>query len=323
MALGDVELIGNLNGLLRDLQTRASLEEILQAIAERAAALLGTTRVSVRLLDPSRTRLMAKARAGQPLHTGADVEFRLGEGLIGWIAEHAAPIRIDEAEGDPRFAPRPGRQDGMGAFLGVPLLAGRACLGVLAAVHPTPGYFTAVHEDLMTLVAGIAAPHAEVARLARLAHRDPLTGTLNRRGLELVFPEDPGLLTIAIGDVDHFKTVNDSHGHAMGDLVLQQVALHLGAIVRNADAVVRYGGEEFVLVLPGVDAAVGLRVAERCRMMIASTPVELDGHAIAITISFGVAERRAGEPRDAVIARADGALYLAKQGGRNRVELAR
>jgi diguanylate cyclase (GGDEF)-like protein len=321
---GDVAaLVGNLNGLLGDLQTRGSLEETLQAIAERAAVLVATSRVSVRLLDPTRTRLMARARAGESLHAGPDVEFRLGEGLIGWIAQHGAPILAAAGDEDPRFAPRAGQKEGLGAFLGVPLLAGRSCLGVLAAVHPTRGYFTKVHQDLMTLVAGIAAPYAEVARLARLAHRDPLTGTLNRRGLEVVFPDDPGPLTIAIGDVDHFKQVNDSHGHAMGDRVLQQVALLLGAIVRNADAVVRYGGEEFVLVMAGVDEAVGLRVAERCRRAIEAASVELDGISVKVTISFGVAARQTGEPRDAVIARADGALYVAKQLGRNRVELAR
>src|SRR5512135_1824914 len=90
-------LVKALNGLLADLQRRRGLEDTLQAIVERAAVVLGTPRVSVRLLDPTRTKLMATARAGEPLHEGGSAEFTLGEGLIGWIALQAAPLRADAA----------------------------------------------------------------------------------------------------------------------------------------------------------------------------------------------------------------------------------
>src|SRR2546423_5823021 len=112
----------------------ATLEEMLQAIVERCADVIGVARVSIRLFDPTHTRLLATARAGKPLHQNATGEYRLGEGLIGWIAERVQPMRTNDAEADPRFVKRPDMVDRMGSFIGAPIVVDKACIGVISAV---------------------------------------------------------------------------------------------------------------------------------------------------------------------------------------------
>ncbi len=314
-----------------EVQQPHSLNELLQLIVDRAATLLDCPRVSIRLLDPSATQLLAVCRAGLPLHRNPVVAFRVGEGLMGWIVAEQASIRSGNADDDPRFAPRPGMTERMGSFLGVPLIKDSNSLGVISAVNPTADYFTREHEETLILLASICAPHVEIARLTRLATVDPLTGALNRRGLDEAFPEieqqegDLGAsrpLSVAMADVDHFKRTNDEHGHSMGDRVLKQVGQILADVIRQGDAVVRYGGEEFLLLLAGSTLDKALLVAERARAAIEGARFTLGESTISITISIGVAQRSEGEARNSLIERADAALYEAKRGGRNRVALA-
>src|SRR5581483_10323874 len=129
-------------------------------------------------------------------------------------------------------------------------------------------------------------------------------------------------LSVAMADVDRFKLINDHYGHAIGDEVLKHVAHVLAAAVRVGDAVIRFGGEEFLLVLPKVDLQTAWNIAERARAAVESSGVVAGGVAIRATISIGVAERRGNESRDELIKRADQALYVAKDAGRNRIETA-
>jgi diguanylate cyclase (GGDEF)-like protein len=315
-----------LTALAVDVQRRPTLDELLQSIADRTAHLLGVPRVSIRLVDPTHTKLVAVCRAGDPLHVD-DTAFEAGEGLLGWIAQRCESIRTNDAEADPRFVPRAGMQRRIGAFLGVPLVSGRTGMGVLSAVGGDKR-FDDHHEWLMTLIAAICAPQIDVVRLARLSQVDPLTGSLNRRGFDDAFPEvaaengyvDP--LSVVMVDIDHFKAINDELGHAMGDEVLKHVAVMLGDALRAGDAVVRYGGEEFLLILPGVDCIQAMRVAERARGLVNSSAAEVAGQHVRVTVSLGVAQRNPAESRESVIARADKAMYAAKRAGRNRVEIA-
>lgn len=158
--------------------------------------------------------------------------------------------------------------------------------------------------------------------LKREASRDPLTGLLNRRALERL-RTDPRAMrrleasgySLVVVDIDHFKQVNDRHGHLLGDQALRIVAEVLASCMRHGDLGVRYGGEEFLLVLPGTPLSGAFEVAERIREAVASTTLPF-----ALTVSIGVA---AGNPQrdtpERVFERADQALYRAKAGGRNRV----
>jgi diguanylate cyclase (GGDEF)-like protein len=163
------------------------------------------------------------------------------------------------------------------------------------------------------------------AELEQLARTDVLTGLANRRHADdmlraaIASARRHGReLCAVLVDVDRFKSVNDIHGHAAGDAVLREVAARLASGLREEDLASRWGGEEFLLLLP--DAADASVVCERLRAAIAATPVQVDDElAIEVTASFGWAEWGAGETAETLVARADTALYAAKDGGRNRV----
>ncbi len=162
--------------------------------------------------------------------------------------------------------------------------------------------------------------------LRRLATTDPLTGASNRRnGLarlaEALRPgaEPPAVMML---DVDHFKLINDQHGHAMGDLVLCSIVLACRKLLGEGVPVVRWGGEEFLVILPGTGMEAALAMAESIRATLAATPVDAVGGEIRVSVSVGLAMAAPGDTPEAVINRADAALYAAKRGGRNRVELA-
>ncbi|MEQ8866760.1 MAG: GGDEF domain-containing protein [Thalassobaculum sp.] len=130
-------------------------------------------------------------------------------------------------------------------------------------------------------------------------------------------------LSVLMLDVDHFKLVNDTHGHAVGDLVLQHITEIMRSNVRNVDTVARLGGEEFVIVMPDTHETFAVRIADRLRQRIADTPTVLpDGRALTVTVSIGCAMREMldDETMEALMKRADMALYRAKGAGRNRVE---
>lgn len=164
------------------------------------------------------------------------------------------------------------------------------------------------------------------ARLAVASRTDALTGLPNRRGFveaseaELErFRRSGRPFTIVLADVDHFKAVNDRFGHATGDEVLRSAAAAIRANLRAQDVVARWGGEEFILLLPETAEAGGVRAAEFVREQVAASPIALAAGPLRLTLSFGVSEHRAERNLDATLAAADRALYRAKEGGRNRV----
>jgi diguanylate cyclase (GGDEF)-like protein len=163
--------------------------------------------------------------------------------------------------------------------------------------------------------------------LRHQATHDHLTGIWNRRRvLEELDREvhraehERRPCSIAVADLDHFKHINDTFGHGSGDAVLVGVGAQLQSVLRAYDAVGRYGGEEFLLLLPGCDEATAVAVAERARHAVASHPVATTSGQIGVTLSVGVASTSAcGYRRDALIDTADAALYRAKSCGRNCV----
>ena len=163
-------------------------------------------------------------------------------------------------------------------------------------------------------------------QLSHLATEDPLTRLLNRRGLEdalhisLANASRQALPTAAIMiDIDHFKKVNDSFGHEVGDHVIRQVAQVLQRISRASDVVARTGGEEYLLILPETDMNAARTLAERIRIAIGERPLLVDNQRIPITVSLGVACTSGDVDLDELSQEADRAMYLAKRGGRNRV----
>jgi two-component system cell cycle response regulator len=198
---------------------------------------------------------------------------------------------------------------GVQDFLVEPVSAGQLVARVAAA-----GRTKVLQEELLE----------QTRRLESLIFEDSLTGLANRRyiltqlGSQVSGARRHGRpLSVAIVDIDHFKAVNDRHGHHMGDLVLVAVARALAENLRAEDHLGRLGGEEFLVVLPDTAAAAAARVTDKLRCEAALTVVEHEGERIAVTVSIGVATWRDERPED-LLRRADAALYDAKAAGRDR-----
>lgn len=184
-------------------------------------------------------------------------------------------------------------------------------------------YISEIKKLNAELEARVAMRTEELEKLAML---DALTGAGNRRHLEQraeaeisASHRDGKPMGIVIFDLDHFKKINDNWGHAAGDLVLQKVVQTAKDLLRPSDFLARIGGEEFVILLPGVNTEGALAIAERIRSAIAALQVVYGKSSLSFTASFGIAALATDLSLDNAVARADTALYAAKNGGRNRV----
>ncbi|TZF90486.1 GGDEF domain-containing protein [Cognatilysobacter lacus] len=214
------------------------------------------------------------------------------------------------------------------------------------AVAPAASLLFALHRDgralsiddwrdawLLVLLTGVAAwtGHAQLRLLVELlgarreASEDALTGLANRRTLDARLAAEAARarrhgqpLSLLMLDLDRFKVVNDEYGHAAGDRVLAAAANALADELRSIDLGARFGGEEFVAVLPDTPLGDAMRVAERIRRRIAAMPATVQGRTIPVTVSIGAAELADSEGIAGVLARTDAALYRAKRGGRDR-----
>lgn len=269
-----------------------------------------------------------------------DSEFRLGhrlepgEGIVGWTAVKQLPFTPEDAELESggvrsrnlaRCTPR------KGFSLCVPIMSGERPLGVIL-VGPSSRQLPHAREigRTIALIASVAIASTDVLRRERvLARTDGLTGLLNKthvykRLQDLMYGESAHLprLSVFLLDIDHFKQYNDSNGHLDGDELLKRMGALLRENSRENEVVGRYGGEEFLILMPGTAKDTALKVAERIRSLVENTPFEhANGQpAGRITISGGVATWPGdGEDADSLLRNADAALYEAKRAGRNRV----
>lgn len=159
----------------------------------------------------------------------------------------------------------------------------------------------------------------ELDTLTKLHSRSFSIEVLKRALREMQREHRP--LSVVMADLDHFKLVNDHHGHLVGDRVLQAVAARMASGARDRDTFGRYGGEEFILILENTPLAGARVVAERIRRRVDADPVQIKDISLPVTLSLGVAEARAGDTAESLATRADQALYAAKAGGRNQVQV--
>ena len=196
----------------------------------------------------------------------------------------------------------------------------------------TATFMTSFMAILVTSIGFVfmAKERADAANV-RLAAQDALTGTLNRRALMLGLERELARairqrapLALLMLDIDHFKKVNDQYGHLAGDQVLRHIVGVIGQRQRAQDVLGRYGGEEFMLLLPGTDVAGALQLAQQMRQAVQNTPTQWAGQSIAVTVSVGISCVAGGQPNswETLLQAADQALYRAKDNGRNRVEVA-
>ncbi len=303
---------------------------LLSRIAELVCQMVNAKACSVMLLDANRKRLLAKAAYGLRTERMHTLSFAIGEGVAGWVMEHGEPALINDVTKDPRYITLSANQTPIMSMLCVPLLARGERVGVVTATSEAAYAFHPDDLELVRFISTTIALDIENVRLHRVAVTDPLTGAYNREFLQQRLPAEieaaidrDSALSVALVDVDHFKTVNDQHGHGVGDVVLAEVARRLRGAIRGGDILVRYGGEEFLTVLPKADAGRAWEVGERMRQRVCERAFDVgDGVALLLRISVGIAQWRMGETMPDLIDRADVAMYGAKQRGRNRVEVA-
>ncbi|WP_297799138.1 GGDEF domain-containing protein [Arenimonas sp. GDDSR-1] len=226
---------------------------------------------------------------------------------------------------------------GFGTFL-IALLLGRLLLRGMIAIFPTgDGPVLAVNSTaLLVFIAALVMQGFAILllinddlqkKMMALAEFDELTGLLNRRGMANRFKrlhqralrDGTPEINLAVIDIDHFKTINDRFGHAVGDQVLTEMARRLESLVRPHDLCVRLGGEEFAMFWNGAPADMAAAMAERIRLAIGIRPFETREGLLRCTVSIGLSRMRPDENLEDFLDRADQALYVAKQGGRNKV----
>ena len=312
--------------LTEKLSQPATLEELLSAATDAALELLPGDHASVRVVDGAGEQLLASARSGAGVKHSS-IALRRGEGIAGWALEQARAVLVTDTRDDPRFIASGKQGFEVRSMVAAPLLRSGRAIAVLCVSSAKPGAFGPSQVMTARLLAGICVPALEQARLERLAVTDDLTHAYNGRYWAPRLQQELALagrngqcVSVAMLDLDHFKGVNDTHGHANGDRVLRTLADRVREKIRRSDILVRYGGEEFVLLLPSTQRAQAQALAERIRQAVCGTPFPIAGGVnVTQTVSIGVALWDGRETAEELVHRADLAMYEAKRGGRNRV----
>lgn len=315
--------------LTQQLAEDKPLEEFLRVVTDAAVSLLGAEHSSIRLLDTPRTALLSGARSGRGSEA-PPLDFKRGEGLIGWVVDHGAPVRVDDVEKEPRFKAIQSQPFAIRSLMAEPLWSMGEVIGVLSVTSPELAAFTEDDQLLCRLLANCCVPPIERARLKRLAMFDDLTMAFNHRYLQPRLTEEMerasrahGDVSLLLMDLDHFKVVNDTHGHAVGDVVLRLFADRVRANVRRVDILIRRGGEEFVLIMPATSATQALATGVRIQQTLDGERLKIEvGLDLHQTVSIGVATWDGKESPEQLERRADLAMYEAKKQGRNRVVVA-
>ncbi|HZJ62490.1 MAG TPA: sensor domain-containing diguanylate cyclase, partial [Kofleriaceae bacterium] len=334
----------------KQLEERVHDLEILTASARRMAASLqleelveAVARETCRAIPEAEAVALVHRRAGD--HTGLVIDgfdrqtdkflrrpMREGEGAAGWVMSHGTARRIADLSADDDIATQGGAH-GIRSWLGVPLFMYGGCEGVIAVQSSHARAFHAEHQRLLESLGLQIAAALQNAHLYELAMVDGLTGLFMRRYFDARIEEEierskryGTAFSVVMMDVDDFKSLNDAHGHLMGDRVLRGIANVVKSQMRGVDTAARYGGEEIAVILPRTELVNAYNVGERIRGAIAELRITTDStpaQALRVTASFGIAaypESKASNGED-LVRYADRALYRAKKTGKNRVEL--
>jgi diguanylate cyclase (GGDEF)-like protein len=332
-------LSSSLMSLTHTLLISENKEELYRSILEIGADLVGASRGSIMLVDKNGKNLHIGFCKGMNMHVARSITVKLGEGIAGRVASSGLPLLVDDIEKDSRVAMPNRPRFKTKSLLSVPLKLKDRSIGVLnLSDKENGGIFNESDLNLLVSFSNLASLMIERTwvlersfKLERLSVTDHLTGLYNHRFLRNRLEEElnrstrHGLnLSIVFIDIDFFKIYNDFCGHLAGDAALRKTADILRAIVRDMDIVVRYGGEEFCIVLPDTSKEEAVVVAERIRQEIEKEkfPNEENLPLGRLTASVGIASfPEDGHTFTTLVHSADLALYSAKANGRNRVEL--
>jgi diguanylate cyclase (GGDEF)-like protein len=314
------------------------LQKILQTIMEKISDLLQPDTWSLLMLDDDTQELYFEIAIGGGAEKLRDVRLKMGEGIAGWVALHGEPVLVEDTRNDPRFTPRVDEITHMEtrSIVCVPIKAHGHVLGVIELVN-TLGKPSFGGDDIPILksladYAAIALENARyVQRIHELTITDDCTALYNARHLNFVLDTEIYRsnrygydFSVIFIDLDHFKQVNDLYGHLVGSKLLWMIGDSIKGHLRMIDYAFRYGGDEFVVLLPQTSKENSLMVVRRLRELLNEhvffTEEKLD---IKVTASFGVASfPEDGRTRKELLRKADEAMYLVKNSTRNNIALA-
>jgi len=319
------------------LTSTLDLEEILGLILSKMSGLIEAEHWSLLLQDPATGELTFKIVVGIEMERVAGIRIARGEGIAGHVAETGESVFIDDVSADPRFCPKVDKQSGFTtrSILCVPLRTHGRILGVIEVLNVKDfPLFRSKFLPVLAILADYAAIAIEnsqfVSRIRQMSITDEYTGLYNARYLHETLGEmlaradrDAGKVAVVFVDIDDFKTVVDTYGHLLGSQVLKEVGQTMASCLAPGDLLIKYGGDEYVIVLPGCDKARARKVVEKILKAIReSTYLASERPPVRLTASFGISLY----PEDSRIKKdllllADQAMYAVKTTTKNGVGL--
>ena len=331
-----VELHTFLN-LSKMLSATLNMEELYRLALHLIGRSLHVDTYSLMLLEEGNDRLVVKAAFGLPENGATGLTIPLGEGICGLVAKTGQAMLVPDVRVEPRFLEQELFRQRHGSFICVPLrIQGREIIGVLNAQKPDPHGLDLDDLDLFQAVANQVAAALENAQLYQrtkeLSTRDDLTGLFNRRHFFETLDKEVQrasryrhIFSLIMLDLDEFKLYNDAHGHLQGDEALKELARLLLSNTRRADVVARFGGEEFVVLLPEINKQGAMVVAEKIRAGVEQYPFAgrhtQPGGKMTVTLGLAMYPMDAENALE-LVDLADRTMYLGKQHGGNRVTAA-
>ncbi len=315
------------------LNSTLKLEEVLDRILDNIGKMAPYDAVVLLLIEGDAVRVARQHSSIplQPEQNASHAQLELANlPILQSLLETWQPCLISDTQADLRWSSIFPNMQWVRSFVSIPLDIRGEIIGAIDLTSAVPEFFTTQHVERFQAFASQAAIAIENARLYEqaqyLSTTDPLTELNNRRYLfdigvfELArIRRYGGSMSAIMIDIDHFKNLNDTYGHAVGDLALREVARRIKNCVRTVDIVARYGGEEFVILMPETSLQAACFVAERIRRSVSDDPVVNHGMEVYTTLSLGVAELEPDcKNLDELLKCADQALYAAKAAGRNR-----
>lgn len=304
-------------------------EEILQIILNRLSQLIRAQNWTLYLMDEAQKELHFAVVVGLEGRDLRGIRLKVGEGLAGMVAETGEPLLVPDAGKEPHFDQRVDSQTGFTthSLITLPLMLGEKVIGVLQIINPEnqelfKDRFFPILQILSDFVAIAINNALNHEKMEKLVVTDDVSGYYNSRYLHQKLAEiiDSGQMTsLVFLDMDNFKSIVDTYGHPMGSKTLKEVAQVIGSQLAEGDFLVRYGGDEYVVVLPGQDKTKALETVQDIHTALNEAVfLEEDGHHVKVSASFGIANY----PEDAqdlkgLLQSADISMYQSKDRGKN------